>query len=283
MTKTYKLELEIALTDEQQQKVIEVARQLYSSHPASTQEEDGAIRQLPAEEFIDGAANALMSIVDENRIFEQLDIHMSRTSCTDPDYESERADEPEADDGTESLNSRAENGEDDLDAWDEGLYLCRWPNGEFSVVAAATKRDAIIDLDEWAGAEPSWLIPLKTFMVDFRLDDLGRIELNAFGEETGNFIRTHCYPELDAVLTSGALASANEEYSADQRKMIREAVELEKTRLWHLQSGGPDAKTEFGKDLQKIMGTTGTVADHYVELAGTQILKSNAGEGKKPN
>ena len=36
-------------------------------------------------------------------------------------------------------------------------------------------------------------------MVDFRLDDSGRIELNSFGEETSDLIRSYCYPELDAV------------------------------------------------------------------------------------
>jgi hypothetical protein len=71
------------------------------------------------------------------------------------------------------------------------LYLCRWPNGEFSIVKAANKREAIIELDEWAGAQASWLVPLETFMVDFRLDDSGQIELNSFGEETGDFIRIY--------------------------------------------------------------------------------------------
>lgn len=126
-------------------------------------------------------------------------------------------------------------------------------------------------------------MPLETFMVDFRLDDSGQLELNSFGEETADFIRTHCYPELDAVLTSVALASADEEHSVAQKRVVREAVERERTRLWHLQPEGPGAKTEFGKDLQKSMGTTGVVADHYVELASKQILKSKAGEGKKPN
>ena len=32
-------------------------------------------------------------------------------------------------------------------------YLCRWPNGDFSIVVAATRQDAVAQLDEWAGAE----------------------------------------------------------------------------------------------------------------------------------
>ena len=32
-----------------------------------------------------------------------------------------------------------------------------------------------MQLDEWAGAEAEWLVPLETFMADFRLDDDGTL------------------------------------------------------------------------------------------------------------
>jgi hypothetical protein len=287
MTKTYKLELEIVLDEEQQKSVIELARRLYAANPGSTQDDNGVVREISAEEFIDGTSRALMTVAEENPLWEELDVQVGDLSCTDPDYQGSEDNALGASDSHEPQKwpARAEEEEDEeaLDEWEDGLYLCRWPNGEFSIVKAASKREAIIDLDEWAGAHPSWLVPLETFMVDFRLEDSGQIELNSFGEETGDFIRTHCYPELDAVLTSPALTSGGEAHSEAQKKIIREAVDRERTRLWHLQPKGPDAKTEFGKDLQKSMGTTGVVADHYVELAGRQILKSKAGEGKKPN
>ena len=287
MTKTYTLELEIVLDEEQQKRVVELARRLYAANPGSTEDDNGVVREISAEEFIDGTSRALMTVAEENPLWEELDVQVSELSCTDPDYQASEDNALGASDSDEPQKwpARAEEEEDEeaLDEWEDGLYLCRWPNGEFSIVKAASRREAIIDLDEWAGAHPSWLVPLETFMVDFRLEDSGQIELNSFGEETGDFIRTHCYPELDSVLTSPDLTSADEEHSAAQKKMIREAVERERTRLWHLQPQGPDAKTEFGKDLQKSMGTTGVVADHYVELAGKQILKSKAGEGKKPN
>ena len=287
MTKTYTLELEIVLDEEQQKSVVQLARRLYAANPGSTEDENGVVREISAKEFIDGTSRALMTVAEENPLWEELGVQVSKLSCTDPDYQTNEDNALGASDSDEPQKwpTRAEEEEDEeaLDEWEDGLYLCRWPNGEFSIVKAASRREAIIDLDEWAGAHPSWLVPLETFMVDFRLEDSGQIELNSFGEETGDFIRTHCYPELDSVLTSPDLTSADEEHSAAQKKMIREAVERERTRLWHLQPEGPDAKTEFGKDLQKSMGTTGVVADHYVELAGTQILKSKAGEGKKPN
>lgn len=55
------------------------------------------------------------------------------------------------------------------------------------------------------------------------------------------------------------------DYSTQAKEKIRQAVEREKTRLWNDQPQGPDAKTELGKELQARMGTTGIVADHYVE------------------
>jgi hypothetical protein len=33
------------------------------------------------------------------------------------------------------------------------MFLCRWPNGDFSIVSAATKSDAVELLDEWGNAE----------------------------------------------------------------------------------------------------------------------------------
>ncbi len=33
------------------------------------------------------------------------------------------------------------------------LFLCRWPNGDCSIVLARTKEDAIIELDQVGNAE----------------------------------------------------------------------------------------------------------------------------------
>jgi hypothetical protein len=121
-------------------------------------------------------------------------------------------------------------------------------------------------------------------MVDFRLDDSGAIEFNEFGEETSEFIRDHCYPELEAVLSGDAVTSLSGEYSAAEKEVIKKAVQRERRRLWDDQpQEGQAAKTELGKRLQKTMGTTGPVADHYVKLAAKRILESDAGEDGKPN
>jgi hypothetical protein len=67
-------------------------------------------------------------------------------------------------------------------------YLCRWPNGDFSIVNAKTNGDAIEMLDEWGNAEQAILSPLTDCMFDFRLCDDGRIELEDIGDATHDCI-----------------------------------------------------------------------------------------------
>lgn len=288
MSKTFQLELKIILTDEQQQRLVETARRLYSAGSPALQYDGEVERELSPEEFIDGPDSTLIHLIEENAVLDELDIHAEQISCSESD--SEDADDNSAD-GTldndvEELAAPADSAteEDELDEWGEGLYLCRWPNGEFSVVKTESKRGALVQLDQWAGAEASWLVPLETFMVDFRLDDSGAIEFNEFGEDTREFIRDHCYSELEAVLSSDAVTSSSGEYSAAEKEVIKKAVQLERRRLWDDEpQEGQAAKTELGKRLKKTMGTIGPVADHYVKLAAKRILESDAGEDGKPN
>jgi hypothetical protein len=70
-----------------------------------------------------------------------------------------------------------------------GLYLCRWENGDFSVIQANNKDDALEMLDEVANAEGLPLYSIKDFMVHFRLTDEGMIELEDFGEEFGELFK----------------------------------------------------------------------------------------------
>jgi hypothetical protein len=80
MTNTFKIELEIVLTDEQQRRVVEAARHAYSNRPASTQEDGGTIREIPVEEFVDGPVAALMEIVRQNPILDDIGIDVDKVS-----------------------------------------------------------------------------------------------------------------------------------------------------------------------------------------------------------
>lgn len=110
-------------------------------------------------------------------------------------------------------------------------YLCRWPNGDFSIVVAATRQDAVAQLDEWAGAEVASLIPLDLFMAHFHLNDAGEIELAEFGEETEGRIWSECYPDLDDVISSkDAVGYEDGECTSEACAAIREAVNRERHR-----------------------------------------------------
>jgi hypothetical protein len=80
------------------------------------------------------------------------------------------------------------------------IFMCRWPNGDFSVVNAATKNDAIYLLDEVGNGEGCPVKVLKKdFMLHFTLADDGEIELELLGELLDEEIMSldiHCSAKL---------------------------------------------------------------------------------------
>jgi hypothetical protein len=163
------------------------------------------------------------------------------------------------------------------------IYLCRWPHGEFSVVSAKSKSDAIELLDEWGNAEQASLSRMSECKFDFRLDDEGQIELADIGEATHDHLMRTCYPELEKALETAEWDDAGVVYSAESRVRIREAVESERKRLWSNQPPAPVAQTEVGRQIQKQTGAASVVINRIVRRAATKRLKSKEGEGKKPN
>ena len=162
-------------------------------------------------------------------------------------------------------------------------YLCRWPNGEFSIVNARTKGDAIVILDEWGNAEQASLTRITDCMLDFRLDDDGQIELAEIGEFTRARIMEACYPELNKTFRTAQLDETGLGYSTKGQEQIREAVKLERTRLWDDLPPGQEAETGLGRELQKQTGAASVVVNRIVQEAAKKRLKSKEGEGKKPN
>ena len=163
------------------------------------------------------------------------------------------------------------------------IYLCRWPNGEFSIVNAKTKGDAIEMLDEWGNAEQAFLSRMADCMFDFRLGDDGQIELANIGESTQDCIMETCYPKLDRALATAEWDEAGLDYSEKGREQIREAVESERTRLWDSQPPAKEAETGVGREIQKQLGAASVVVNRIVREAARRRLQSTEGEGKKPN
>jgi hypothetical protein len=161
------------------------------------------------------------------------------------------------------------------------MYLCRWPNGDFSIVSARTESDAIEMLDEWGNAEQAALTCMADCMFDFRLRDDGEVELAAIGEATEEYVMQTCYPELQKAL--GTAEEDDGEDSPKDHERIREAVERERTRLWGDQPRPKPAATQLGRDIQRQLGAASVVVNRIVDQVASKRLKSKEGGGKKPN
>lgn len=275
--KMHTLTLTVTIDDANHPAVIDLARRLYSeAGGASEMDDDGIETPIPAERFIATVDDALMEILEHHPTFESAGIEIRSMSGEAAVVE----EESEAGTDTEAADSLA--GEDDLDDFAPGTYLCRWPNGEFSVVEADSKRDAIVALDEWAGAHPRQVGLMDRFMADFKLTDEGEIILNQFGEATREEIWDTCYPTLRDSLSSSEVIDDGGNIKPGATEVVRRAVEHERKRLWENQPED-EPKTELGKRLAKTMGTSAVVADHYVEEIGRELLEHDDDEQRKPN
>ena len=202
MTKTIKLEVEVTLDESVEQRAIQVARTYYSEVGQATVPLDDKgehWREVAAEEIIPDALSAVMELIGANDLLEKAGVKVTAVSGRESPA---RRITPARDtrDGAPGGQMPAMHGcsEADLDAFETGVYLCRWPNGDFSLVAANTRREALVELDEWDAAHPCQLFPLESCMVDFRLNDQGEIELKQFGEDTEELIWEISYPKLHA-------------------------------------------------------------------------------------
>ena len=148
---------------------------------------------------------------------------------------------------------------------------------------AKTKGDAIEMLDEWGNAEQAFLSRMTDCMFDFRLGDDGQFELANTGESTHDGIMKTCFPDLNKALATAEWDEAGLDYSAKGHKQIREAVELERTRLWDSQPPAKEAETGLGREIQTQIGAASVVVNRIVQEAARKRLKSTEGEGKKPN
>jgi hypothetical protein len=159
------------------------------------------------------------------------------------------------------------------------LYICRWQNGDFSAVSAATKTDAIALLDEVGNAEVCELFTVKNFMVHFSLkqetdevDDFVPVELEGFGEATVDTLSERVYPAyFKAAITEGENWPEPEEESQEKVEAVLQnlnaALVKERTRQCDAKepeiSDDPDAAhlQKLGLDLPKTMAER-TVKEH---------------------
>ncbi len=124
------------------------------------------------------------------------------------------------------------------------LFICRWQNGDFSVVKAASRDEAMELLDEVGNADVADLFTAEKFMVHFQLktevdnmEDGMPVELEGFGEEAFEMICKRIYPVydkasssvIDDLPTSGDVPKEKRDAAL---KTLNDALITERMREW---------------------------------------------------
>jgi hypothetical protein len=154
------------------------------------------------------------------------------------------------------------------------LYLCRWENGDFSIVQAKNKDHALEMLDEINNAEGLPLYPITDFMAHFRLTGGGTVELEGFGEEFGDHVRERVHPFL------GDLGLSLYDPSPGDKERIEAAVQQE--RAWLKAKKAPEPDTEIGKLVKAQLDMPTAVVNRQVRHVAREVLRQTKPKGK-PN
>jgi len=161
------------------------------------------------------------------------------------------------------------------------IFMCRWPNGDFSVVNAATKNDAIYLLDEVGNGEGCPVKILKTdFMVHFTLADDGEIALELFGELLDEEIMEFGYPLLSKALRQRYEFDGDDhsDEANQARENVRLAVLKERERVTVGKAKQP--RTLVGQRLKNELDAPTNKIDQIVESAAKDALKKLTIKGK---
>jgi hypothetical protein len=157
------------------------------------------------------------------------------------------------------------------------LYLCRWPNGDCSVVWARNKDEAVIELNQVGNAEGCPLIPLRQFQVHFRLANEGKLEFESLGEGTSEQLFALAYPVLEQTLDKvyGEMDRNQEAFTPEQQTRIQAAIEQERKRVRAAPEDIAEPETEMGRDIKKQTGMASPlinriVADRRGDVEGLQ-------------
>ena len=152
-------------------------------------------------------------------------------------------------------------------------YLCRWMNGDVSIVMAADPEDAVIRLDEFGNADHAELYEIEDLMIDFRLEDDGRLRIQQWGDLTIETLMEKAFPHLNTAIRE-SLDGGEEVREGVSSERIRAVVELERTRLLSdEEEEGPQARTEVGREVQQTMGAPAALIDRLSEQVGKKILE----------
>ena len=157
------------------------------------------------------------------------------------------------------------------------VFMCRWPNGDFSFVSARSKSEAIETLDEIANAEGCPLSVVRDFMVHFRLEEDGTFEHEGFGEVTENTIWKD-YPILDETFTRIFEENEGGQLTREHMQVIGEAVGKERERVKARKMKQP--ATHLGQEIKKVMDVPTSMIERELKKKAMEKLKEFKPKGK---
>ena len=146
------------------------------------------------------------------------------------------------------------------------VFLCRWPNGDCSIVLARNQTDAIEQLDDVANAEDCPTLTLSETQVHFTLSDDGQLVFEALGDETEQTIVEFCYPVLRDALAAGT--------------DVGQAVQIERTRGQEQRPEPEVPATEQGRRTKADFDMPTTLVNRLVSTAAKRRLRSFKPRGK---
>lgn len=163
------------------------------------------------------------------------------------------------------------------------LFICRWQNGDFSVVSAASRDDAMELLDEVGNADVAELFTVKNFMVHFQLkaeadtvDDPVPVEIEGFGDDTYDMLCERVYPVygkvaakvVDDLPTSGDIPKEMREAALAK---LSEAIVTERLRKMDSKKAKLSDDSEVA-ELQKERDTPRPIAEKIVKEHRRRVI-----------
>jgi len=122
------------------------------------------------------------------------------------------------------------------------VFVCRWPNADFSAVSATSREEALELLSEVGNAASSELFVANNFMVHFHIknepdgfEEMLPLEFGGFGEQTHRMLCERVYPAYCAAISEidkdrpGADDLVKEKLNAAS-KLLKDALGTERKR-----------------------------------------------------
>lgn len=159
------------------------------------------------------------------------------------------------------------------------VFMCRWPNGDFSFVSAANQQKAVKTLEEIDNVDGCIFSVVEDFRVHFRLEEDGTFELERFGEMTEEVIWKE-YPILDKTLVQVFEKVQGDRLTRQHMQVIGKAVSQERERVKPQEVQQPD--TLLGQQGDKLMDAPTSIIDRAIEKSAIEKLKEFKPKGK-PN